>query len=229
MKKVIMTIMLLMIFSFPAFSNGTNFTITDIPNEEKQAIIDNINIKRIETYDNLPGFDSFDVNDNGNILLLYHTSVTTLLVFNENFDFLYGFEININGNSGAEWNGENIILYTYRSYLLHEIDTNGNIIELKKVDDVLSNSYLFATEKTVNGTTYKAEKSFPLSSTYSRIIKTDNNIETIIFDVSKENLKGNIITFSLIITFIGVVIGGLIYFTKVNQKTKKTIRGRFSD
>lgn len=227
MKRVIITILLLIIFSFPVFAKGTNFTTTDIPNEEKQKILDNINIKKIETYDNLLGFDSFDVNDNGNILLVYHTSVTTLLVFDGNFDFMYGFEIDINENGGAEWNGENIILYTYRSYLLHEIDSNGNIIELKKVDDVLSNSYLFATEKTVNGATYKAEKSFPLSSTYSIITKTDiNNNKTILFDVSKENLTGNIIIFSLVsIVVIGAVIGVIVYTTEQNKKGQSNNTG----
>lgn len=243
MKKFFIVLFLIPLFllsgCISAFAMDSWFETEPIDETEAQEIFSRMNVKVIEEPDSVKGFTCFDVNENGDFVLGYWTDEKNyILVFNEPANFLYGFSLHSNGSLGVQWDNENIIYYSVRGDFVASIDKAGNLTEMRNISNTTENntSYnrlIFGNKRQVGNVTYKAEKSILFSSMYSKLIKIEKDgTETVLFDVSKQNLIGTVIIAVLIVSaFVSIITYFIITIKKSIKNTDEVNRtkhrGRF--
>lgn len=177
---------------------------------------------------------SFDVNDDGRILLALEND--QLAVLDQSGKLLSRFTFSESGSYYAQWKGEHILLFRVRSDLLFELTLEGKLVSATSIKQSTENTFILdeverQTEIRRNGVTYRVSKDKGLLGlfqgyTYDRLYRvSENGTEEEIAAVSEGALRRLTPTILPIIFVICVpliiVIGGVI-IPKVRSKKRKT-------
>ena len=234
MKIIRILLMLFLMSALLCKENGSalemkiGFTTDNMDLEEQKRFLSNINLSLITEEPSKNAITCFDVNDSGLIAIGSKNSKTKLvLVYTTNGNFKYGYAFNCNGDFGVEWDGNNIIIYFVRSDVAALFDETGKSIDLKIIQDTIDNNcywnhVVYSTKRTINGSQYIMRNNMGIFNifaiSYSQLIKTDSDAETIIYDVSNAYSVKFIIIFITIILFVGFVVSMLILqFVKLRK------------
>ncbi len=207
-----------LLLAVPGFAMNTGFTVDDVSDEDIAAIFERFDLKVIDEPNNVSAFTCFAVNASGDYALGYGLGTGRILVYDANGTYLYGFSFTNYGSIGLSWDGEAIILYDCRGDLAVAIDRNGNCLDMKWIQDTTQNSdYWYdevdATQRTVNGVTYRADHCF--LGSYSRLTKVAPDGEsTVLFDVTADTILKTVST----AIFAGIVILFMIIIIRHNLK-----------
>ncbi len=146
-----------------------------------------------------------------------------ICVYTSQGEFLYGYKFDTSGAFYVEWDGQNINLYKVRSGLIMSIDPDGNILDVKSVQNTYENSIynhkvLESKKRIVGNTTYVFRNNMGIlnriASSYSQIVITDaEGAESVIYDVNSMQLARMIIAVSVILFVVVYVVIDLVRLT----------------
>lgn len=222
--KLVIALFILMIIigaSPTVLAIDTGLTTQQLSNEEISDIITQVEFVKMTSYTPL-AVKCFDVRDDHKIVIGTNVGNTAYIaVCDACGNFQYGFETEQLGSFRVMWSGDHIAFYCIRSELLFEIDENGKIVDICRVESTTENSVydrdvLLSTTRKVGTSTYRMTNESTVadafSVSYKKIIKTDGEETTVIYDASGDKnvrvVRGLIIGMllsSLIV--IGVIVG----------------------
>lgn len=236
MKKFLSVIMILitLISSMVIISSAatTQFTTDPFSAQEKAAFIEDTDLKKMKKATKTKSFECFDVNEKGEIAVLFTGSPEyTICVYNSDFKLKYAFTFKVEGVVACKWSGEDIMVYLANDEVYAKINKKGKWTTLSHIQDSVENSELADSlihqnrSITVGNTTYTAQNdlgvlnSLQPERSFSQLVKLDaNGNKSILFDVS------NMQTFrtNLTVLFVVFFISGALYnLLKALQKRKK--------
>ena len=173
---------------------NSGFQTNDLPSEEKDAFINNIDLQRIDEEPDKAAIACFDVNEDRMIAIGQDASERkTVCIYSDTGVFQYGYMFDCRGDFGLEWDEDTLHIYFVRSNVLVAVSPSGEISDVLEVPHTIENNsyingYMHTTEKRVKGTEYSAENDGIfnwLASSYSRITATDSTgAERIVYDAS---------------------------------------------
>lgn len=151
-----------------------------------------------------------------------------ICVYTSQGEFLYGYTFNCSQSFCVEWDGQHVNIYFIRSDVIISLDSDGNILDIKAVQDTIDNnsyrnSLLYSTTRTVGNTTYLIRNDMGIfnwiAMSYSQIVTIDaTGSESIIYDVNSMQLTKTIVTISLICVFVFVAVAVVIWqFIKLRR------------
>ncbi len=217
---LILSFVLLIVISTNAIEVNamqTEFFTEELSEETKTAFVTNINILPLSSEPQKNSILCFDVNEQGMIAVGQKNSQRKeICVYTSQGKFLYGYTFNCTQSFCVEWDERNLNVYFIRSDVIISLDSDGNILDIKTVQDTIDNnsyrnSLLYSTTRTVGGTTYLIRNNMGifnwLASSFSQIVTVDaTGMESIIYDVNSMQLAKTLVTISFISIFIMVVI-----------------------
>lgn len=204
---------ILIISPLDCFAWNTEFETADISEEEIADIYSRLNLELINEPEVKYGFSCFDVNQFGDYALGFDGSEKdTILVYDSNGDYKYGFLFVDGGDFGVGWYANEVILYRVRSDLAILINDQGKCLGIKEIQNTLDNSHIWTNEVDANkrikeDATYTAEHWLFNSEllhwgTYTRLVKTMPDGERIVlFDTTDDTLSRMI----ALTVFVGIV------------------------
>ena len=122
----------------------TGFEITELPSEEKELFISNINILSIDEEPAKKTIKCFDVNGDQLIAIGQNTSNRkTICVYSNKGVFQYGYTFNCTGDFGVEWDEEKLNIYFVRSSVIVSVSPKGEVLGAFEVENTIdNNSYI---------------------------------------------------------------------------------------
>lgn len=195
----------------------TGFSTEELSEEKKTIFVTNINIVPLSAEPPKKSILCFDVNEQGMIAVGQKNSQRKeICVYTSRGEFLYGYSFNCTQSFCVEWDERNINVYFIRSDVIISLDSNGNILDIKTVQDTIDNnsyrnSLLYSTTRTVGSTTYLIRNNMGifnwLAPSFSQIVIIDaTGTESIIYDVNSNQFTKIIVTISFISVFILIAI-----------------------
>lgn len=137
--------LLCMVLTLPVSAMKTGFITQEISEEKKNELISGTAVTPLLNDPSPFGFDSYNVDENGNFVLVRHirkeqggsaaTSHWQTCVFSQEGTFLYGFEFEYSGSVYVELKGERVLLYHARSGYVFEHDSKGAILDIVDTED----------------------------------------------------------------------------------------------
>lgn len=234
MKRVYL--FLLSIFILVLFTNvmkvnavNTGFKTNQLPSEEKNMFISNINILPIDEEPVKKPITCFDVNRNSLIAIGQNTlDKKTICIYSNEGVFQYGYTFNCSGDFGVEWNEENLNIYFIRSSVIVSVTPRGEVLDVFEVQNTIENNsyvnhFIHSTKRTIGNAEYFIENNLGilnlLAPSYSLIIVKDSTgAESVIYDVSSMQLTNMIVTISFVCVFIFVAVAAITWqFIKLRQ------------
>ena len=146
-----------------SFAMDSGFEVSEIDESEWDEIFSRCGIYAIEEPTIGSGFCCFDVNEAGEYLLCFDgTEKQMILVYDSSEEYLYGFSVDFSGTFGAEFDDDGLIIYPVRSNLAIKVDREGDLIDMKSIDDTVENhdywrKEIEANERVIGDTRYNAE------------------------------------------------------------------------
>ena len=218
--------------SISTFATPTPFITDPLTDEEQAKIIENVPVKKIENLDWTNPIQSFDVNEDEMILLLFNRSDEyAVCVYNSDFEFQYGFSFNAYGTVACEWSGNDIMVFFVRSDIYAKLDINGQWAEFYRVpltaeNNRLINSLFDKEEVSVKNIRYKIQNDMGIlnllqvDNNHSQLIKIDkNNNETILYDINRLQTTRTLLELFFTIGFAFTVL--VVVFKPIIQERKK--------
>ena len=217
-RKCCILITLLVLILLPcveALAMDTGFSTEMMPEDMQENVIDYMDITMLDEAPKSKIISCFDVNENGLIAIGSNTMLEQIIsVYSADGEFLYGYEFELDGMFGVEWDEDLIIIYTVCGDSAIAVDKTGKIVEiLDIIDTPESDEYwdtVFSTRRVVGQDKYTIRNDMGILnlflSSYSQLLKTDVNGETtIIYDVNTFHLIKTIFIVLAIIIFVGIV------------------------
>ena len=166
----------------------------DIDEKKQQSLIEEFD-PAVEDTDNgikTGEISCFDVNTDGRIAVGYinRSSRTYISVYNEDFDFIYGYSLSLGGDYGIAWQDMDLIVYVVRGNYLICLDEAGNITSIResKSSDYSMQKAFKSTTREASGRTYHLGNGNALLdkvfSKYSMLSVYENGEKRILFDRS---------------------------------------------
>lgn len=237
MKNVLSLIIVFVLtigLSISTFATPTPFITDPLTDEEQAKIIENVPVKKIEKLDWTNPIQSFDVNEDEMILLLFNRSDEyAVCVYNSDFEFQYGFSFNAEGTVVCEWSGNDIMVFFVRGDIYARLNTNGQWVDLYRVSQSTENNSLMYSlfdkeEVTVNNVKYKIQNDmgilnwFQVNHNHSQLIKIDENSnETILYDINSLQTTRTILVLVFTIGFVSTALIVLLKPIIQEKKIKK--------
>ncbi|MCH5298023.1 MAG: hypothetical protein J1E85_10200 [Ruminococcus sp.] len=201
----------------------TGFDIEQIPTEQAEEFLDNINLIYESEEAHHHSIKCFDISDSGLIAVGIDEDIEKHInVYDNNGIFQYGYSFENQGTYGIEFDKDNLIIYTVRGENAYLIDNKGNCLEVCKINNSLeNNSYwnhnVFAKSKKVGNSKYVLSKAIIFSPSYSKLTKiSSDGTEFVIVDVSTDSVIYIIIVIIIAITVISISIPSVINYFKNN-------------
>lgn len=227
---------LLSILIFVLFTNvmkvsamNTGFKTNQLPSEEKNLFISNINILTIDKEPVNKTITCFDVNSNRLLAIGQNTSDRkTICIYSNEGVFQYGYTFNCSGDFGVEWDEENLNIYFVRSSVIVSVTPNGELLDVFEVQNTIENNsyvnhFIHATKRTIGNAEYYIRNNMGVlnlfASSYSQIsVKDITGSERIIYDVGSMQFFNMIVVIAIVCVFISVVIAVIAYqFIKLRR------------
>lgn len=220
---------LLCAFDLNVSAMNTGFTTCNMEPDMQQTFLFNNDLTLITTEPEKQSIVCFDVNDDGLILIGSGNFESKIVsVYTSDGIFKYGYKFTDSGNFGVEWDGDNVIIYFVRSDVAALVDSTGDILELKTIENTIeNNSYwnhsVYSEERTANGNEYVMKNHMGLlnafSTSYSQITRTDiDGNTTIVYDVSQQYLTGTIIVVAFFTTAFAVGTAVVVIIVKKSRQ-----------
>ena len=215
---------LLFVFIFSLFTNvievnamNTGFATEDLTEEEQSTFLSNVSISLLTVEPVKRGVLCFDVNEQGKLVIGQKgADRKEVCIYTVDGTFLYGYSFNCSQSYAVEWEDEYINIYFVRSDIIISLDSDGNILNIKGVQDTINNNshrndMLYSTSRTVGDTTYQIRNDMGIfnwfASSYSQIITIDDTgVERIIYDVSSTQFSNTVALFVIIFMFISATV-----------------------
>lgn len=178
---------------------------------EENIVISNTKISVVNAEEKAT-IKCFDISDKGLIAIGLNTSPKKINVYNSEGVFQYGYVFSCAGSFGVQWNNDTLQIYLVRSDLVLSVDSRGQCIAVDKLDNNRNwRKTVFSSQRMVNGKTYYLESDMGiLTSSYSRLVVTDNVGNTrIIYDSIIEDPFFLIIVFVILSAF-GILVAQII-------------------
>lgn len=215
--SLVLFLNILFICGVETMAINTNFSFSNITEEEKNAIINNLKISLIQEPSHPKSIECFDVNDHEMIALGHRTfNDATISVYDSFGIFQYGYTFNYNALFGIEWNGEYLNIYLVRSNVLIVVDRDANIIDIVTVQNTMENDnykneYIFKNEKKVGETEYTLTNDMGIfnfvSVSYSQLVKTSSDGDVIvIYDANSLQIITTLACVLCVCSFIALAI-----------------------
>ena len=226
MKKLFF-LLLVCIFFVPClevFAQSAELATTDLSQEEMKMILQNIDITVVDHEGVKIPIECFDVNDKEFIAIGGSDSINKTIYLYDKTQFVRGYTFKDNGSYGLEWNGENIQIHFVRGNITVEINMNGEIISIRKIQDSLeNNSYwndiIFAEKRTVNEKQFFLDNDSIFDFSYSKLImKEKDGTEIIIYDASNTYKEKTIICACGIFIFLCIIVIAIVKQILKNRK-----------
>lgn len=227
---------LLSIFMFVLMTNmmevnavNTGFKTNQLPSEEKNIFISNINILPIDEEPEKKPLTCFDVKSNQLIAIGQNTSdKKTICVYSNEGVFQYGYTFNCSGDFGIEWDEENLNIYFVRSSVIVSVTPRGEVVDAFGVQNTIENNsyvnhFIHSTKRTIDDAEYFIGNNLGIlnlfAPSYSQIIVKDSiGTESVIYDVGSMQLTNMIITISMVSLFVLVAIAAITWqFIKLRR------------
>lgn len=201
---------------------NTGFSTKELSEERRDSFAENVNISSLSKEPVHKSIQCFDVNEKGMVAIgqqdVYGTEVC---VYNSSKEFLYGYSIDINQSFGLEWDDNYINIYLVRSDVIISMDSAGNILDVKQVDDTIENNtygneLLYSTSRSVGNKTYLLRNNMGIlnwiATSYSQIVTVDDTgTETIIYDVNSTQLLRTTV---ILIIVLGVFVSSIVFLVR---------------
>lgn len=200
-----------------AMAVNTNFSISNITEDKKNTITDNLDISLILDEPSKATIECFDVNDNG-MIALGHTNYNDAIisVYDSNGIFKYGYGFKYNASFGIEWNNDYINIYLIRSDILVVLDADANVVDVVAVhntveNDRYKNDCVFSSEKMVGDTKYALRNNMGIlnfiSTSYSQLVKISSaGEETILYNVNNFQTIKTLVFVCCAVAFVALAI-----------------------
>lgn len=226
LKRIAILFIILLFYTniFAAFGTTihTGFETGILTSSEEKEILSNFEINKITEEGNKKAIECFDVNEKGNIAVGSSDFFKGIIkIYSEDGVFQYGFEFEISGKFGLEWDKDNLLIYIVRGNTVISIDSEGNVVAVDKIADTINNQLywkntVYATKRTNNNKTYEIRNDMgPLnifSFNYSQLLITDQNGDTkIIYDINSSQIIKYIIIICIIISFFVFILIPTVY------------------
>ena len=222
-KWVIALLMLIVIITvpLPVLAMDTGLATQPLSEEEISDIVKRREFVKITSYTPLAA-ECFDVRDDHMIVIGADAGDTAIIaVYDDRGNFRYGFETEEPGSFRVMWSGDVIAYYSIRSTFVFHINQDGKITDIRRVESTMENSIydrdvLLSTTRTVGTSTYRMTNESTaadiLSASFKKIIKTDPEGATVIYDASSNKrirVVGGLIISILLSAFLvsGIVVG----------------------
>lgn len=196
---------------------NTGFKTTELSQEDKKEFLSNIGFSFISKEPQKSKIECFDVSNNGLVAVGFSRLDNIYIsVYNESGSFCYGYVLEAHQSFGIEWDGNCLIIYFVRSDVAALLDSKGNILDIKRIEDTAENNFywnnhVFSSQKNIGEYQYTLDKNMGILNlfmpTYARLIKTDSNGQkTIVYDAGKTQNVKSIIIFTLTVLFVAFAI-----------------------
>ena len=226
---------LLFVFMFALFANiievnamNTGFSTEELTKEKQNTFVSNVSISLLTVEPVKKAILCFDVNEKGMIAIGQKGAYNKeICIYSADGKFLYGYTFNCSQSFGVEWDNEHINIYFVRSDVIISLDSDGNILDIKEVQNTIDNNtyrnnLLYSTSRVVDDTTYVIRNDMGLfnwiTTSYSKIITIDPaGVECIIYDVSSTQYI-NTMTLFFVLMFVSVTVAIVIWqFVKLKR------------
>lgn len=147
---------------------------------------DFLQFKELPLREDLGDIVSFDVSDK--LLLAFDTN--KIAVYDLNGKQEKVFQIQMYGAYYVSWSGENIRIYAQRANSLTEVTQDGKIVDELSVNDGVLERLSRKTNIQIGNTQYTLQKATVLSANYAKLIRTDQNGETVLYDNASKSVGG---------------------------------------
>lgn len=225
-KRIYLFLSLLLLIVF--FTNAievnamdTGFSTEEISEEKKTAFVSNINVSLLREEPEKSGILCFDVNEQGMIAVGNKDSQSKkICIYTSQGEFLYGYTFNCTQSFCVEWDEQHVNIYFIRSDVIISLDSDGNILDIKAVQDTIDNnsyrnSLLYSTTRTVGNTTYMIRNDMGILNwiafSFSQIVAVDAaGTEFVIYDVNSVQLAKMIVAVCFICAFAFVAVAVIV-------------------
>lgn len=224
LKIVSLAFILGVLCSLSVLAVNDGFDTDPVPENEANEIFNRFNIiSGDQPYDMDNPIVSFDVSDNN--WVAFGTAENIIQILDPDGNTANTLEFDLHGSYHIEWFGKNLLLYLNRELLEMEITTEGELIDVREIDESSIKSQQYwrflskRKEKTINNMTYQLQNDMGVlnlvaAGRYNQLIKTDNEGNTtILYDVNTSRLIKMIIIIIFFIAFFTAVI--ILVFKKV--------------
>ncbi len=143
-----------------------------------------LQFKELPLQEDLGEIVSFDVSDK--LLLAFDTNKIAVYDLNSKQEKV--FQIQMYGAYYVSWGGENIRIYSQRASSLTEVTQDGKIIDELSVNDDVLERLSRKTNIQIGNTQYTLQKATVLSANYAKLVRTDQNGETVLYDCSSRSI-----------------------------------------
>lgn len=208
---------------------NTEFSTQELPAETKDRFVSNVSIELLTEEPEKRNVMSFDINDQKMLAIGQggHRG-KEVCVYDSHGKYLYGYTFNCHQDFGIEWDGENINIYFVRSDIIMSVDSNGNVHDVKEVQNTSDNNkhhnkLLHSTSHTVGDTTYQIRNNLGifswLSLFYSQVVAIDaDGEERIIYDAGSTQTLVTVILFVVI----SLLVFGITALVALNYHKEKS-------
>ena len=148
--------------------------------------------------------DCYDVNAHtGDILICCEgmMSIKTVEIYTPQGSFQYGYTFLDPGSIAAEWEGDNVIIYSVRGGYGTVVDREGNTIEVRsEIGDSYLNKEVCSGDKTVSGTKYRLR--------HSKLVRfAPDGSEITVFDRSGRRMLFNwsVAVYFIVLTAVAII------------------------
>lgn len=212
------------------FAANPGFYTESISVERKEKILSNISFSPMEFEPREKGFECFDINEHGMIVLVSSTfKGKSICVYDSDGVFQYGFTFDDAGSVGALWDGDIVNIYYVRGDLLVSVNSCGEVLDVVEAPSTVENNAYYreiikASKRTVGSTTYIAQghsgSITMFTSSYSKLTAKDSSgNETVIYDATTYNTV-KVILVSVVAALFVVLVG--LYIIRSSKKRQKT-------
>lgn len=201
-----------------AYSAG-EFYGDDIPEDEAARLIAYYDLKLEHDDNRLKSIECFDVREDGVIAVgsMQMLSRAHISVYDEDFNFIYGYSFKSEGSYGIMWDGNEIAIYFVRGSVIIRVNENGEITAMNNTADQSLeqgkiDSAFCAAKREKNGKVYqlgtaKGPFGIPLpATTYSTLCVSEGGESHLLIDESRVQVSRIIIIVSFVVIALIVFI-----------------------
>lgn len=219
-------------FMFALFTNAievnamnTGFSTEEVSEKTRNRFVSNIELSLLTTEPVKKGIQCFDVNEKGMVAIGQNgADDKRVCIYDSDGKFLYGYTFDVSQSFGVEWDGEYINIYFVRSDVIISLDSDCNVLDIKKIQNTMDNNTysdkLKHLTRSIGDTTYLVRNDMGIFNlialSYSQVVTIDSTgAERIIYDINSEQL---FITISLLIIILGGVSGAIVVLARQCSK-----------
>ena len=230
---VVLLLIILIIFSVtvPVYAMDIGFSTEEVSQDAAESFIKNIGITKLTDEPPTRPIKRFAVRSDGTFALCYQDgNEKTIVIYDKNGVFQYGFSCVVPGSIAIEWEQDNLVIAAVRDDLAVSVTSQGEIAEVYKIPQTPENNshwqtLLYQTECTVGDSQYALKNHFgvlsSLLTSYSKLTVVDESgTETVLYSTGKGSEIGTLIVIVSIVLLCVIAIIGIVCRTIKNRETE---------